>query len=228
MSPTSKTKRYIYLITFLAFLTSYAFSQSQDSSRNRLSVTVNIVQLPINEAGIYVDYGLKKRHSFGFGIANVYVNQLFIPDFLSDDQSTFPGAVWHGIAARVNYKAYFLRSRRLYLCIQVLYKSLSYTNQTFINDYDDNLDYFTRNETAYSWGADLLLGHLITGIKAKIDVDVFYGIGWRYRVRNYTTTFNNGDPGAYQQPLGSFQLIQNYPSFVFGIKVGYNFFVGKK
>ena len=99
--------------------------------------------MPINEVGIYVDYFFAKRHSIGFGIGDIYANNAFKVNFLSGDQGAYPGTVWNGFVARLNYKNYFTHTKRYYVAAQFMYKKLSYQNQGFENIPDhDNINYF--------------------------------------------------------------------------------------
>jgi len=196
--------------------------------RNHLTFSVNIIQLPINEAGIYVDYYFGKRHSIGFNIASVYANPAFKVFILSPDQGTYPGTVWNGTVGRINYKAYLAKDKRSYAGVTVIYKTLSYRNQSFVNVKEDAANTFVRSENAFLWGVDFVIGHHFDVPSSRINVELFCGGGYRYRERNYTTISSSGYNYGGPKPCGSFQLNQSYSTVVLGLKVGFKTFFGKK
>ncbi|MFI5141057.1 MAG: TPR end-of-group domain-containing protein [Bacteroidia bacterium] len=196
--------------------------------RNHLTFSVNLIQLPINELGIYIDYYFSKRHSIGFNIASIYANSIFHVNIFSGDQGTYPGAVWNGVVGRINYKNYFSENKRSYICFQILYKTLSYRNQTFINAQGDNANTFTRSEDAFLCGLDCMYGYHVGRPSFKFNLELFFGGGLRYRERNYTTLSSDASYYSSPEKLGAFHVSQMYPTIVIGLKVGFKTFVGKK
>ena len=155
--------------------------------------------MPINEVGIYVDYFFAKRHSIGFGIGDIYANNAFKVNFLSGDQGAYPGTVWNGFVARLNYN---------------------------IPDHD-NINYFVRSEHASLFGVDCFFGYHLTKPQSNLNIELFYGIGFRYRIRNYTTISSTyPSPGITDkvQPVWTFVLNQTYPTIIFGLKIGFKSF----
>ncbi|HEX7415402.1 MAG TPA: hypothetical protein VF411_15270, partial [Bacteroidia bacterium] len=182
----------------------------------------------INEIGVYVDYFFCGKHSIEFNIGKIYANEGLKLNLLAGDQGNYPGTVWNGIVGRINYKNYFTDNKRKYFAIQVVYKNLYYRNQSFANNQGDNTNTFVRSEDAYLVGIDFMLGYRIGKPDMKINLELFGGIGLRYRERNYTTLSSHANYYQNPKPLGSFVLDQTYPTFILGFKVGFKSFFGKK
>lgn len=217
-------KNIIAIFLLLIFETVSAYSQAKDSTKRRISISMNEVQLPINELSIYADYCLNDKNSFGINVGFIYPNSRFKVFILSSDQGTNPGTVWTGMVFRANYKHCWVNRLKKYWEVQVIYKTLSYHNQSFVNWIDDNPYDFTRNENAYLIGLDAINGKHLTKYDSHVNLELFWGIGARYRKRNYTNLSTNV-PFAY--PLGSFILEQFYPTLIFGFKFGFNCFLKK-
>ena len=106
-----------------------------------------------------------------------------------------------------------------------MYKSLSFSNAKFFNQCgrDTHRNYFTRSENTNEFGLTILYGVRLISLEKLLDIEVFCGMGYRKRIRNYTTTESTG-AGCDNQPLGSFNLNQDYPMVVVGFKIGINTF----
>lgn len=219
-------------ILFILFCVLSFSSFSQDSLlrgnraivKHRISFTVNVLPIFINEASLYVDYCYKERHSIGVNAGRIYRNNNFRVNWLSSDQGTNPGTVWDGWVTRINYKYYYSKRRRQFVGVEFLYKSLSYSNQSFTNMYMEQTNTFIRNEKASVYGWDLLYGQRLTPVNWIFNVEFFAGIGYRLRYRNYTTISSETSNYYHQtpKPLGNFSITQKYPFSLVGIKIGIN------
>lgn len=197
--------------------------------KNRLNLAVNIFPILINEVSLYIDYGLSERQSIGVCGGYIYANKNFQVNKLSFDQGKNPGTVWNGIVIRFNYKYYFSVSRKRYIGIEYLYKSLHYSNVKFVNSEgrgDETYSTFVRSEKANLSGINLLYGFHILPIEKRVSVEWFFGLSCRYRIRNYTTLSSiNGLHYSKPEPIGTFVLKQTYPFAFVGFKIGINTFL---
>lgn len=216
-------RRIIFIILFATSFNS-TFSQTRDTLKNRLSFSTNVIQIPINELGLSVDYCFNKKHSFGLNAGYIYANPAFKVFYFSPNQDTYPGTVWEGIVTRFNYK-YYTSGKQEYIAGQITYKSLSYRNQSFRNLQGDNVNSFTRSEDTYLIGVDILMGqHLKSSMTSKTNIELFYGFGIRYRGRNYTTSSSHYSYYSNAVAIGAFHKTQAYPMVTFGLKIGLNTF----
>ncbi len=193
--------------------------------KNRISFTINLLPVLINEVSLYVDYCYKERHSVGVNVGRIYKNKAFEVNFLSGDQGTNPGTVWDGWVSRVNYKVYFSRKRKQFAGVEFLYKSLSYSNEVFENGIGEGRNRFVRNEKANVYGFDHLYGIRLTPPSWKYYAELLGGVGLRVRDRRYTTiSSENINYHVHLEPLGDFRLVQVYPYSFITIKMGFNVF----
>lgn len=205
-------------------------------TKHRLSFSVNLIPILINDASIYIDYCHNERHSIGISLGAIYPNSAF--QFKNNqhiNQSDTPGAVYNGYIGRLNYKLYYSKKRKQYVEAEFLYKYLTYSNITFINHDDNYGEYkFTRSETTNVYNFNILYGCHFIALEKRIDLEFNCGLGYDYRVRNYTTTkcdlVFTGPVNAPYRPLelGSFHSVQKLPSIMFGLKIGANAFFRKK
>lgn len=215
-------KRFIFLFFILLSCKPNAFSQAKDSTHN-LSFSLNLIQCPINEFSLYADYSINKRSSFGFNFGYIYANPKLKVFILSRDQGTYPGTVWNGLVFRADYKRANKYADNKFWEVQAIYKILNYRNQGFDNVEDDESYFFKRNENAWLLGLDAINGRHLTKPESIFNSEIFWGLGFRYRVRNFTTLSSRFNV----PPVGSFQLQQFYPTIIFGLKIGFNVFIKK-
>ncbi len=223
-------KQLFIVIIFIPYLLFSQTNRKDNLSENRhrfLSININIIQLPINEINFYLDFFISKKHSFGINFSSIYANKAFEVFFLSQDQGDYPGTVWNGLGTRINYKYYYSRTESNFFSLQVLYKNIYYRNQKFINLWGDNDNTFVRSEDAFLLGIDLLHGTHLKKITSNFNFEIFYGLGIRYRERNYTTISSNAAYFPYPKPVGTFTLRQTYPTIIFGLKIGVTTFITK-
>ena len=215
---------------------------AQDSlARHKfLSISYNIVQTCINEAEVRIEYTINKRISVGASSGRIFYNREFDPYFLSSSQDKWPGTVYTGYSIRA-YSKYYSRERpQNYWCLQAVYKNMSYGFHEFTDQFKpgEEMDVYTRSETAFLSGFDIIHGHDIEMEKVfknwiwdnpesgrYITFDIFYGIGTRERTRNYTTytSLDSEFPSILPVPIGTFKLKQSYTVIDFGICMGFNF-----
>lgn len=203
------------------------FAQSKGS---RILFSTNIIQIPINEVSIYVDRLLKKKQSVGVNAGIIYpVRSAAHVPYLSNDQ--FPGSVSSGWVARANYKRYYFPDAGAFVSIQGIFKATHYGNTNFEDRgfLPESYVHYTRSERSWLAGLDLFLGNTITNPRSALFIEVFYGLGVRYKARDYTTSFARltrfpvpiaagvEDP---RFPLGNYTRNQIYPTLVFGFKMG--------
>jgi hypothetical protein len=173
---------------------------------------------------MYADYHLNQKNSFGINVGYIYINPRFEVFFLSPDQGTYPGTVWEGAVFRGNYKRSFSRNAKKYFEFQFIYKTLHYRNQYFENYVDHDYYRFRRDEHANLFGLDALWGKHFLPFHSRMDLELFGGIGFRGRIRHYTTISSSPE---IANPLGSFVLKQFYIEPLFGFKIGFNCFLKK-
>lgn len=204
------------------------FAQKNDGGRFMLST--NVMQIPLNETSLFADYIFKEKRSVGISVGIIYpVNSAAHIPYGNDD--TYPGSVWHGWVIRANYRHYYNPAFGAYYCVQGIFKSTHYSDHDFVNKgyLPDSYVYYRRNEQGWLTGLDLFCGNTITKARSPFFIEVFYGLGIRYRVRNYTTlSARLSDfpytipPGAVDSnfPLGDHTKDQFYPTLIVGLKMG--------
>lgn len=203
-----------------------------DYKKNRLTFSANILQMCINEVGGNIDYVRDYRNSIGINAGYVY--EFWSDNGLVTDQAgDWPACVYNGMAYRLNYKYYIFHSRRVYLSPQLIYQNLSYTNHSF-SDFDRwGTQYFiVRSETAKVYGMDFIIGFHIRKPQAKLNLEVFGGLAYRHRIRDYNTIGSYYYTAAYgrdyftdtKHPIGLYHQEQDYPMITIGLKIGINTF----
>ena len=199
---------------------------------HRLTFSVNFPIIIVNEISLYIDYCKNKRHSIGINIGSIYPNpELQFKNIYMINKSDTPCDVYNGMVSRINYKYYFSDERNQYFSPGFIFESLRYSNVTFTNR--DGQGYyfnFTRSETSHVFGADIIYGNHFVRTEKKINIEFFVGLGFRFRIRDYTTTscdtiyYNPHQPGYQVIPLGTFRYDQTYPILNIGLKIGINTF----
>jgi len=198
--------------------------------KRRLSFSVNIFPLLINERSLNVDYLYNYRHSTGIRIGQIFANKQVqgVGLFNSVNQDGNLFGVWNGMVVATNYKCYFNPQRRQYIGAEITYRSLHYSNQDLIVSqlHRNNMsyNYFQRSEHTNEFGFNIQYGIHLIKTNSFCNIEAFGAIGVRYRYRNYTTytsTHNNFFYGE-MQPVGEYKTTQVYPMITIGLKIGYN------
>jgi hypothetical protein len=215
-----------------------------DFEKQRLSISINIIPILINERSLFADYCYKERHSFGISVGQIYANPAFKISFSHNNYYPF---AYYGFVTRLNYKYYYSKKRKQYVGAEFLYKNLSYTDKTFtVTERDTRNEYiFVRSETASIYGINILYGCHFIPLEKKCDLEMFCGVGYRHLIRNYTTISSRytvfipspssgGGPNTNQpypaspMPIGTFQDIKDYLTITIGLKIGVDAFFRKK
>ena len=230
--PFLKEKYIACLFLLLGLAISKKAVSQPGSVKTRLFISSNLIQIPVNEISLYVDYSYRKKHSFGINGGIIYAVKMsgHIPFQTEDD---FPGAAWDGFVARANYKLFYNSDKGSFLCLQGIYKGLSYSNRLFMDKsiYSNTTAQYTRSENAWLAGLDFIHGHSITNERSALFIEVYYGVGVRYRERHYTTLtstlftdLGKAPPNATQDPgfpIGEGVKKQIYPTLILGVKMGW-------
>lgn len=196
-----------------------------DYKKHRLCFSVNAFLLDKKEVALYFDYCNSYRHSIGLSIGYEYPNPIFSALLFSFDHLT-PFPAYNGIVARLNYKHYFTHSRKVYWSTQILYKSLHYNNAVFSEKgATDEIKDTYRTENATVLGFDFIFGYHLLKLQAKKNTEIFAGIGYRHRIRDYTVLGTQYQTyGLYNVDGRSYHLEQDYPMIILGFKIGINKF----
>jgi hypothetical protein len=180
-----------------------------------------------------IDFSIRVLHQaeIGLNIGLVEPCLLFAQNPLTSAQYTEPGTVYSGIATRFYFKFYPGKAHKSYWDLQLVYKKLSYNNTGFNDQYGNSvLNIYTMNEHETVYGLEVMHGHELTHENEHFNVDVFYGVGFHERIRNYQVTSENvviaqgsdyqniamAMPGSYSGTLSLFTP-------VLGLKFGWNY-----
>ena len=202
--------------------------------KHRLSFSVNLLAALIDDASINIDYLYNYRHSAGIAVGIIHPNNMVInfrEGFNTVDEDLNPGGIWHGTVLKLNYKFYFHRQRREYVGLELLYRSLGYSNENLVSKekYTDNISQynFIRSEYTNEYGVNIQYGIHLLPTNKSVNLEAFGALGVRDRYRNYTT-FTSKHSGTWSggtnQPIGVFSITQFYPLVSFGLKIGINTF----
>jgi len=226
-------KRRISIFAFIIGIFSFSASYSQDSIPYKtISFSTNVLQSMINELSLRTEWMINKRNRVGFDLGYVYPGNIWKINPTADPQGDFPGNLYHGTLIRA-YEKLFFKSGKNYFAYQVVLKWISYSNQTFADEMEDGvyIDYL-RSEKNFTYGFDLLFGYNPTFKNLPlINLDFFYGLGFRYRNRKVNTIdsyYSTDGSRLYgpspppQDPIGSFKVKQAYMVPVLGIRLGFN------
>ena len=106
----------------------------------------------------------------------------------------------------------------------------TYTTREKRNYEKNGIDYFVlRSESAKVYGGDLIFAYQLTNPQFTGLVEVFFGISYRKRIRDYNTiaTYRDKSYNPYydkDHPLGTFHDEEEYPLLTAGFKIGLNTF----
>ena len=231
-----KTKAPLFYTLFICVLFTGKISFSQDSiaketKQNQLRFSINAVQLLINEVSIYVDYPYHKKQSFGINAGYVFHDIALQRDFNLINEIEHPTTAYNGLVTRFYYKLYFREMRRAYLETQLDYKYVSYNSQTFSAGIQNIVYKTVRSENASQIGIDLIYGVHLSDFESKLNIELFFSAGYRYRLRHISTESNLIGGTVYNPynypdfyPVGITHQAQIFPMFTIGLKIGMNIF----
>ena len=228
-------KRTLYGVAFVLFsLRSLSQTSSADSifPIQHLRFSTDLIKATVNELQLIGEYRFSSFFSAGLCYGKVFRNTMYDPWFLSPSQQEWPGTAYHGDAYTVVLKFSPFRKKWRYIGLKGIYKSIWYSNQNFAEGtgyghyISDN-----RSESARVVGFDLVYGKYRFLGYSRIPIEVFYGLGYRVRERNFTTYYATDDFG-YRVPLQFFpnyfgytpvhkHLEQKYVTFQFGVLIGF-------
>ena len=204
---------------------------------HRLSFSVNILPILINERSVCIDYTYKQRHSVGITIGQIFSNSTLqavreLPG--NKDEDKRPGLIYDGIITRINYKYYFFSQSRQYLGLELTYRSASYSKENLsctqiVHQDNTGENNFNRSEYLNQYGFYFLYGAHLLPVDKIGNIEVFSTIGVRLSYRNYTTYTSTSDfywatTGQAAQPIGHFSRTNIYPIVTIGLKIGLNVF----
>jgi hypothetical protein len=216
--------RHFNILLLLSTLSIYCSAQKDSSAyKMRFAVYTDIILDALNEKNIGAEVKISPRIALGASYGRVLPSLYYGEHFLIASHDKFPGRIYEGYVLKTNLKYYFQKDEKFYLQTSFQYKTLRYDSADFSDGGDGRGVYFSRaNEKAWLLGGDILLGIDFIVMK-HIYFDVFFGLGYRFRRRSYTTYKN-----AYAQynsynpppPLGDYIVHQNYIAPILGVKIG--------
>lgn len=203
---------------------------SQDTIKS-IYVSTYLSKPFFNEYAVVIEYKPFKRHVFGLTIGEVYSNEHFQVNKLSDSQDKNPGLVYNGIATRALYSYYVTskKSHAFYVSSQFMFKELKYKNHEFTDSWGDKgSNTYVRNENTQLYGLDLLVGCSSfigeENTKFRIYLNIYAGLGGRYKHRNIETLSSSVyDWPDYIVPKGNTTVDSKYVIPIIGLKFGARF-----
>jgi hypothetical protein len=195
------------------------------------TVSSDLAQYFLCQPNIDLSIRLFHQGAIGVNLGLVEPCLLFAQNPLTSQQYTNPGTVYSGIATRLYFKFYPGKKHKSYWDLQLVYKKLSYNGVGFSDQYGNSvLNIYTMNEHETVYGLEAMHGHELTRENEHLNVDVFYGIGFHERLRNYQVTSENVvvAPGSDLQNLamampGNYSGTLSLFTPVIGLKFGWNY-----
>ncbi|HEV7230748.1 MAG TPA: hypothetical protein VGO45_05440 [Bacteroidia bacterium] len=195
----------------------------------RYAVYSELEKMLISETNVGFEYRFNRYMSLDLNIGHIHYNSLFDPWVFSPSQNDWPGTVYRGTSYRFGLKMFPSPKKRNYIAIKGLWKTMYYSGMKFLDMKSGYSLTTQRSESATVRGLEIEGGHEFNLAEGHILFELFYGIGFRVRERNYTTysqTENGSFPvpaGMGTYPTGSYVLIQKYPTLELGFKMGFCF-----
>ena len=225
--------KYSLITLLLLFNFTFSKAQKKDSVPKHILYTIStdLAQYALSQPNIDFEYTTSSSICAGINFGYIMPSLLFKINTLANGQFTEPGTVYSGIAIRLYLKFYGLRHFQNYWCIQGVYKSISFNNVSFEDTYGDAYwNNYTMSEQTSVVGIEILNGHESTTKNRVLNLDLFYGLGFHFRIRNYTITnatlSDPHIPGLYpNKPIaynGTYSGTLFLLTPVLGIKIGFN------
>jgi hypothetical protein len=206
------------------------------------SVSTDLAQDAFYQPNLGVDYKINKYLTAGINAGYLFACPLFAVNPLADGQFTYPGTVYSGPTLRINIKLYFgfdNENFRNYVGLQGVYKSISFNNVQFTDDYgDEDYNEYNMSERTSTFGGDLIFGHNFEKRGSRVGFEFFMGIGLHERFRNYTISNElfNGYPPAYGNTPpsviqgqgvasnGNYNIDETVYPVIIGLKLSFKYF----
>ncbi len=185
------------------------------------SISTDLLQYLVYQPNIGFEYR-RKKFAWGINFGVVHPDPTFYVNPLADGQYTWPGTLYNGEALRAYWKVFFKNNPSSYFCVQAEYKYLWYNNGSFMDmpNGDEFQVNYTMNEKATALGIDVLLGKEWLAFKI-MHFDIFYGIGYHVKYREFTVVTSNFPYPGDWMPLGSYKGSVSYPAPILGLKGGF-------
>lgn len=167
-----------------------------DTISKLFSITTDLAQYILFQPNIGVEYRINARFYAGINVGLVEPSSSFAVNPIANGQFTNPGTVYSGYAVRLYLKMFLSKRHIGYVSVQGVYKSLSFNNVNFYDQYGDAYgNNYTMSEHATTLGIDLFHGMELIRGKSIFNLDVFYGFGIHSRIRNYTISNQSFESG---------------------------------
>ncbi len=216
-----------FLTIILIIISISAFSQEGKFFR----IENNVPQNFFDEYNISFNYRNSDFLGSYISLGYKYNNQGLRNGFkdLSPSQWDYPILAYNGPVFRMGYiiSDYSITKNNnpsiFYIKFGYIFKYLYYKNKTFYDSVGDGyFYYFHRSEKAWVNGADLIFGKS-TNIFSKFYIDYHFGIGFRYKIRNFIVDASGLNclvsDGAY---VGTYNYGMHYFTAILGISIGMN------
>ena len=176
----------------------------------------------LNEKNFGAEIKLSKIISVGGSYARVLPSLHYGDHVFIASHHDFPPRIYDGFAFK-GFVKYYIDKKDYYFQLTGMYKQSGYGYGLVSDGMGDkgSLTSIRVNEMAKIYGAYLLVGHEF--IVAKYGfIDMFFGLAYRYRIRNYTTISSISTKyWGRPEPLGTFTVSQHYIAPVIGLKLGF-------
>ncbi|HXB13398.1 MAG TPA: hypothetical protein VNZ45_15530 [Bacteroidia bacterium] len=192
-------------------------------------LNTDLAQYPLAQPNLGIEYRHNK-FAWGINFGVIYPDPLFNVNPLANGQYIWPGTVYYGDAIRVYWKIFTNPNKPAnYFSLQAEYAYVWYNGASFLDLPNNMLTVnYTMNETANIAGFDIIHGHEFESFKV-MGLDVFYGVGLHFKVRNYSvvsenvTTSCSSIPAYVTPDVGSYKSVLTIPEIIFGVRFGFNF-----
>lgn len=195
----------------------------------RYAIHIDMALNILNEKNVGAEIRLSHKISVGATYARVLPSYYLSDHIFVASHHHFPTRIFDGFAFKGFVKCYFEnnnyknKNNDYYIQFTALFKNAGYGYNYVFDGAGDkgSLTSERTNETAKIYGAYLTVGQEMILAKYAF-IDLFFGLAYRYRIRNYTTissvaTKYWGSP----EPLGTFTVHQHYFAPVIGLKLGF-------
>jgi len=220
------THKKIFLLLSFLMVSSLIFSQGS----HFLKLETNLSHDITDEVNLRIDFRHSKNLGLYFGLGYNYYNNFVRSSFLvgiSPSQWDSPILAYSGPVIRLGFFISHYKERKTktilhYFKAGLIYKNLSYKNRTFSDsDGDGYMFNFNRDEKASVYGADLILGHSKALFETShIFFDWHFGLGVRYKYREFTINHSWGDLRMEDAAVGQYTEYSLYPIVLFGVSIG--------
>lgn len=188
----------------------------------RFALHTDVILNLLNEKNIGAEIKLSPVISVGGSYARVLPSDYFGDHMFIASHHNFPPRIFDGFAFK-GFIKYYMDKEDYYFQLSCMYKNSGYGYNYVFDGAGDkgSLSSIRINERAQIFGAYLLAGQEFVIAKYGF-IDMFFGLAYRYRIRNYTTLSSISTKyWGRPEPLGTFTVSQHYIAPVIGLKLGF-------